>query len=90
MFGNPCLQTFPNFLTQKQEIISELISKLFLQNFCKFEKTRYFRKISELRKPNYSETRENKKFEKLCLTQGLTLVCISVCVFKDHWKLGQT
>jgi len=38
-------------LTQKQEIVS----KLFSQNF---QKTGYFWKISELQKPNYSETRE--------------------------------
>jgi len=38
----PVSELFPNFLTQKHEIISELISKLFLQNFCEFEKTGYF------------------------------------------------
>jgi len=71
MFPN-FFQTFPNILTQKQEIISELISELFLQNFCKFEKTRYFKKSTELWKPNYSKTRKNKKFRKFHLTQGLS------------------
>jgi len=47
------------FLTQKQEIISELISKLFLRNFCEFDKFGFFRKNSELKKPNISE-----KYEK--------------------------
>jgi len=61
------------FLTQKQEIISELISKLFLRNFCEFKKTRYCRKISKLWKPNYSETRKNKKFGKYHLMQGLRI-----------------
>jgi len=37
------------FFTQKQEIISELISELFLQNFCEFEKTGYFQtSVTEL------------------------------------------
>jgi len=57
-------------LTQKQEIISELISKLFSGNFCEFEKTGYFQKFQNFEKPNYSETHENKKFRKFCLTQG--------------------
>jgi len=43
-------------LTTKQEIFSKFISKLFSQNFCEFEKTGYFQKISELRKTNYSVT----------------------------------
>jgi len=63
MFGNPCFwpktpcfwqrkpvfdpQT-PGFASKKQEIICELMSELFLQNFCEFEKTGYFWKISEL------------------------------------------
>jgi len=70
---------FPNFLTQKQgflhqkqEIISELISKLLLQNFCEFEKFGFFQKNSELRKPNISETRENEKFGNFHLIQGLS------------------
>jgi hypothetical protein len=73
---------FPNFLTQKQgfltqkqEIISKLFSELYSQNFCEFEKNGYFRKISELRKTNFSETRENEKFGNFRLTQGLTLKC---------------
>ncbi len=44
--------------------------------FAKFlwvQKTGYFHKISELRKTNFSETSENKKFRNFCLTQGLTL-----------------
>ncbi len=80
----PVSELFPNFLTQKQgfltqklEIISELISKLFLQNFVKFENTGYFQKISELWKPNYSETRENKKFRKFCLMQGLNKLSLA-------------
>jgi len=68
------------FLTQKQEIISELISKLFSGNFCQFEKTGYFQKNSELQKPNYSETRENKKFRKFRLTQGL------LSILELKWK----
>ncbi len=85
MFGNPCFdpktgvsKLFLNsltqkqvFLTQKQEIISEFISKLFSQNFLKFEKFGFFQKKSELRKPNISETHENEKFGNFGLTQGL-------------------
>jgi len=59
---------FPNYLC---EIFAQ-----FLQKFCEFEKTGYFRKISKLWKPNYSKTRENKKFGKFRLTQGLNLNCI--------------
>ncbi len=82
MFGNPCFWPLnpqnrvfdpkTGFLTTKQEIISKFISKLFSQNFCEFEKTGYFQKNSELRKPNYSVTCENKKFGKFRLSQGLT------------------
>ncbi len=67
MFGKPCFQTFPNFWTQKQEIIS----KLFSRNFREFQKTGYFQKISEFWKMNFSGTRENKKFGNFRLTQGL-------------------
>jgi len=56
------------FFDQKQEIISEL----FLQNFCEFKKFGFFRKISKLRKPNISETLENEKFRNFRLTQGIT------------------
>jgi len=59
------------FLTHKREIISKLISELFPRNFCEFEKTAYFQKNSELRKPNYSKTGENEKFRKFRLLQGL-------------------
>ncbi len=48
----------------------------FLTIFSKFlrvRKDQIFPKNSELRKLNYSETRENKKFGKLCLTQGLNI-----------------
>jgi len=74
----PCIPNFkPNiqvgcFLTQKQEIISKVISELFLRNFCEFKKTGYFQKNSKLRKLNYSETHENEKCRKFCLMQGLT------------------
>jgi len=63
-------------LTQKQGFLilkQEIISEIFAQNFCEFEKPGYFQKISELQKLNYSETRENKKFGNFCLTQGLKL-----------------
>jgi hypothetical protein len=43
-----------------------------LINFSEFEKTRYFQKIPQLQKPNYSKTRENKKFGKFHLKQGLS------------------
>ncbi len=68
-----------SFLSQKQEIISKLISKLFLQNFREFEKTRYFQKISELQKPNYFKTRKNEKFGKFRLTQGLIFKHLILC-----------
>jgi len=38
-----------------------------------FENSGYFQKISELRKTNFSETHENKKFGNFHLTQGLIL-----------------
>ncbi len=67
---------FPNFLTQKQgfrpknrKLFPDLL--LILQKFCEFEKTRYFCKMSELRKPNYSKTLENEKLRKFRLMQGL-------------------
>ncbi len=62
------ISLFPNFLTQKQEIIS----KLFFANFLQFKKTGYFRKISELQKTNFSVTRKNKKFGNFRLTQCLS------------------
>jgi len=91
MFRNPCfwpqnpqkegfLTPKQGFLTQKQEIISELISELFSQNFREFEKPGYFRKISKLRKPNYSETQKNEKFRNFRLTQGLIRMCRTVLV----------
>jgi hypothetical protein len=68
----PVFASKQGFLTKNHEIIFKLISELFLQNFCEFKKTGYFRKISKLQKPNYSETRENKKFGKFRLLQGLS------------------
>jgi hypothetical protein len=47
--------------------------------FREFENSVFFQKISELQKPNISETRENEKFGKFCLTQGLIKCCLS-CV----------
>jgi hypothetical protein len=42
-------ELFPNFLTQKQEIIPNFFPIFFLQkNFREFEKTGYFLKISKL------------------------------------------
>jgi len=93
MFGNPC---FLPQNPQKQEIISEL----FLQNFCEFEKIRYFqKKILNFRILNYSETGENEKFGNFCITQGLTLdetvkknfrhfllTCCNNGVLKKHFK----
>ncbi len=83
MFGNPCFQTLSQlfdpktvFLTQKQVFLTqeqEIISELFSQNFCEFEKTGYFQNISELQKPNYSKTRKSKKLGKFRLTQGLSI-----------------
>ncbi len=46
--------------------------RTFSQNFREFENSCYFRKISELQKWNFSETRKNEKFGNFCLTQGLT------------------
>jgi len=45
--------------------------RTFSQKFCEFKNSVFFRKISELRKLNFSETRKNKKFWKFRLTQGL-------------------
>ncbi len=45
----------------------------FLQNFHETEKKWFFpKKNSKFRKPNNSETRENEKFGKFCLSQGLS------------------
>jgi hypothetical protein len=60
---------FPNFLTQKQEIISELVSKLFLQNFREFKKPVISETFPNFKKTNFSETLENEKFFRP--TQGL-------------------
>ncbi len=43
-----------------------------------------FTNILRLRKPNFSKTRENKKFGKFCLTQGLNEDPKSA---KRHWWL---
>jgi len=83
IFQNSILTSFfCNFQTQKQEIISELISELVLQNFREFEKFGFFWKNSELQKPNISQTRKNEKFGNFCLTQGLNL-CASTLFIKD-------
>ncbi len=74
MFGKPCFQTFPNFLTQKQGFLTqkqEIISECFFAKFSQVQKNGYFQKISELQKMNFSETRENNKFRNFRLTQGL-------------------
>ncbi len=63
-------------------LISELFSNLnfrtffqtFSRKFRKFENSVFYRKISELRQPNISETRENKKFGKFRLTQPLIII----------------
>jgi len=44
--------------------------ELFLQKICELEKNCYFGKIPELRKMNFSETSENKKFGNFRLMQG--------------------
>jgi len=43
-----------------------------------FSNNVFFQKISELRQSNISETRENEKFRKFCLTQGLIINHTSV------------
>jgi len=64
----PVSELFPNFLTQKQgflthkqEIISELISKLFLRNFCEFKKLRFFpKKFQTLKTEHFRNLRKQK------------------------------
>jgi hypothetical protein len=51
-------------------LISELFSEDFCKNFASSKIPFFFRKISKLRQPNISETRENKKFRNFRLTQG--------------------
>ncbi len=59
--------------------ISELkFPNFFLNFFAKFHEFKnsvFFKKISELRQPNISETCKNKKFGKFCLMQGLNIKC---------------
>jgi len=74
------------FLNQKQKIICKLFCELFSQNFCEFEKTGHFRKISELQKPNYSKTRENEKFRKFPLSQGLNK--LSLPKERTKWEIS--
>ncbi len=96
---------FSWFLEIFDPFISKLISKLFLRNFHEFKKTGYFRKISKLRKLNYSKTRENKKFGKFCLTQGLSCwwcktganeleiqfvnFNLHLCAFQNNWWISK-
>jgi len=67
-FGKTSFRTFPNFFRTFPNFF-RTFSKLF-PNFLT-QKQGFFRKISGLRQPNFSETRENEKFRKSCLTQGL-------------------
>ncbi len=79
-------QLFANFLTKNRLFLTlkqEIISEFFSQNFREFEKNGYLRKISEIRKTNFSETCENKKFRNFHLTQGLNLKFILIN-FKWH------
>ncbi len=67
----------------------KLFPNLFPNYFCEFKKTGYFQKISELWKPNYSETRKNEKFGKFRLLQGLrimsVLVILAITPFSKIW-----
>ncbi len=78
-------------------IISKLFSVLRLPNFFpnffrEFKNFGFFRKISELRKPDISETRENEKFGKNRLSQGLNWIelrCVQlIWKFADLWSVS--
>jgi len=58
------------FFTQKQEIISELISELFLQNFCEFEKTRIFPKNFQTSKTELFRNSQKQKVLKILSNAG--------------------
>jgi len=49
----------------------EVFGKFGISKLPNFGNSGYYRKISELRKPNISETRENEKFGNFRLMQGL-------------------
>jgi len=75
----PKTSNFTSFF-QNFWIITEFFTELefrtffrtFTRKFREFENSVFFRKISGLRKPNISETRENEKFGNFRLTRGLT------------------
>ncbi len=52
-------------------------------------RTLYFRKISKLQKPNYSETCKNEKFGKFHLKQGLNVRNLFSIYTLQHDKLRQ-
>jgi hypothetical protein len=62
-------ELLPNFLPN---LNFGTFFRTFSRKFHEFKNSGFFRKISELRKPNISETHENEKFGNFRLTQGLT------------------
>jgi len=80
MFGKPCFQTFSKLFDPKTVNYLQTFFAIFLQ----FKKTGYLRKISELRKTNFSVTRENEKFGNFCLTQGLSSLTILHTTLTRH------
>jgi len=60
------------FFDKNRKLFPNLFPNYFCKNFTSSKRSDISDKISELRKPNYSETRKNKKLGKFRLTQGLT------------------
>jgi len=76
------------FLTQKTgNYFRTYFQTIFAKKFCEFEKTGYFKKISELRKSNYSETRENSVQRRaLQIISKKGQIATKIKTRKQHWK----